>query len=334
MLQLFHHSCVLQVGMLGLNFKTAHLDLREEIARGASSLSGEKGLFFHHPTIILSTCNRTEIYFAGHDLALIHSDLLARLRSLIQEPFEHGLYSYFGIDCFTHLSFVTSGLDSAILAETEIQGQVKQAYLQTKEHLALPSGLHYIFQKALKIGKAVRNQFLLPQNNHSLFSVIWDLCLDFFDREFRGKVLFVGYSALNRLLIASFLRKKVDQITLCTNHVSPIDLPCAQIVGREILSSWRKFDLVICASRADQYLIQGPGDPRCLIFDLSVPRNVDPVVGQISKLYNIQQLNLCLQKTFESCKIEEGQEFVRENVQRLVHIYQEKQIISSHSIPS
>ena len=73
-------ECVLKVGVIGINHKIANLAFREAMARGAATLSGEKALFFPHPVLLLSTCNRTEIYFGGNDLASIHSDLLEWLR--------------------------------------------------------------------------------------------------------------------------------------------------------------------------------------------------------------------------------------------------------------
>lgn len=95
-------NCSLKIGVIGLNHETADLVFREAVAKGAAILAGEKAIFFPHPTILLSTCNRMEIYFSGEDLAEVHSDLLERLRRQIPEAFAHRLYSYFGLDCFTH----------------------------------------------------------------------------------------------------------------------------------------------------------------------------------------------------------------------------------------
>jgi len=69
----FRDECVLKVGVLGINFKIASLEVREAIARAAEILSGEMGMFFSHPIVLLSTCNRTEIYFAGNELASINT---------------------------------------------------------------------------------------------------------------------------------------------------------------------------------------------------------------------------------------------------------------------
>jgi len=293
------------IGVLGINFKTADLQVREAVARAALTLSGERAIFFPHPIVVLSTCNRTEIYFSGEDLARVHSDLLAHLRAQIGEPFEHRLYSYFGIDCFAHLCSVTAGLDSAMIAETEIQRQVKMAYTAARH---LPSCLHYAFQKALKVGKCVRNQ-LDPRGLPTLYGMLWRLA------EWQQKrILLVGYSEINRGFISFLMHKGVRDISLCTR--SAPQLEGIRICGRSELDYWQNYDVIVCASTANGYLITGQSDRSHTIFDLSVPRNVDPAVG--AKLYNIDQLTL--PKEAPEC----GKALVWEEVVKLTRLYRLK----------
>lgn len=332
MLRLLEDSCALQIGVLGINFKTASLDLREKISRRAEKLVGEPGIFFRSPMVVLSTCNRTEMYFSGEDLSQIHSDLLEIFRSKIEGSFEHFFYSYFGIDCFTHLCKVTAGLDSAILAETEIQRQVKLAYEQAVKAVSLPPNLHYVFQKALKVGKEVRNRVSFTFSSPSLTSAIWQLSRRFFSDIFSRKVLFVGYSDLNRQLMTSFLQRKMKHLTLCTQNPSDIHFSEVSIVGREILRSWTDFDLVICASKADQYLIRSPGGPKHLVFDLSVPRNVDPLIANTSQLYNIEQIHNLIEshQKEHSAHLMQEDLILRSTVRRLAQIYRNKK--EAHSL--
>lgn len=293
------------IGVLGINFKTADLHVREAVARAALTLSGERALFFPHPIVVLSTCNRTEIYFSGDDLAKAHSDLLAHLRAQIGEPFEHRLYSYFGIDCFAHLCSVAAGLDSAMIAETEIQRQVKMAYAAAAH---LPSCLHYAFQKALKVGKYVRNQ-LGARGLPTLYGTLWRLA------EWQGKrILLVGYSEINRGLISFLMHKEVKDISLCTR--SHIQLEGVRVCNREELNHWQNYDVIVCASSANGYLITGQSPRRHTIFDLSVPRNVDPTVG--AALYNIDQLALPKEAP------ESGKALVWDEVVKLTRLYRLK----------
>jgi len=302
---------MLQIGVLGINFKTAELALRESIARGAQSLSGERAIFFPHPIIVLSTCNRTEIYFSSDDLAAAHSDLLAYLRAQIEEEFEHRLYSYFGVDCFAHLCRVASGLDSAILAETEIQRQVKVAYAQARR---LPSCLHYAFQKALKVSKGIRNRLELERGTPTLYGTLWQLA------EWKNKrILLVGYSEINRGLISYLMHKQVKDLTLCTRDPFSLKLEGIHLRDRTVLDRWQEYDVIVCASKANGYLISGNGSKNQVIFDLSVPRNVDPNVG--AKLYNIDQL---IEQNEGALRLERCEAFLWENVLKLTRIYRSK----------
>src|SRR3989344_6313118 len=97
------------VGVLGVNHKTADLNLLEAIALAASGLNGNP--FTPYPIVLLSTCNRTEIYFSSndHDLTVVHSQLLAYFRKTLDGFFEQAFYSFFGIDCFFHLCRVAAG---------------------------------------------------------------------------------------------------------------------------------------------------------------------------------------------------------------------------------
>ena len=321
------HSA-LNVGVIGLNHKTASLLFREEMAKGASALSGEKALFFPYPTVLLSTCNRTEIYFSAENLAEAHSDLLLFLRRYIETPFEHRLYSYFGLDCFAHLCRVAAGLDSAILAETEIQRQVKVAYERAAEYARLPASLHYIFQKGLKVGKEIRSQGAMSLGAPTLANAIWELAKGFLQGT-RKQILFVGYSEMNRALISYFYRKKIEGLTLCTRNPAAVRSPCRS-VDRSELHRWVEYDLILCASSSERYLVEGESKRAHFIFDLSVPRNVDPRLGHAAniRLYNIEELNQIIdqKQQAQSRDFERSEEFVWEKAVQLAHLYSENRL--------
>lgn len=305
---------MLAIGVLGLNFKTADLALREAIARGVQSLSDQRAIFFPHPTVVLSTCNRTEVYFSASDLAAAHSDLLAHLRTQISEPFELRLYSYFGIDCFAHLCRVTAGLDSAIFAETEIQRQVKIAYSRASGFHRLPSDLHYLFQKALKVGKSVRTN--LGQGPQTLYGTLWQMA------EWTGKnILLVGNSEINRGFASYLIHKGISTFSLCTRYPETVRLEGVFVCDRSVLKQWQSFDVIVSASFAEEYLITGVGERRHLLFDLSVPRNIDSEVGLSATLYNIDQL-------MPNCRDVQGlghcESLIWEQVFRLSQIYRIK----------
>lgn len=315
-------DCPLRVGIVGINFKTADLPLREAVARSATGLLGEAGLFFPHPAIVLSTCNRCEIYFSSPDLAEAHIDLLRFFKREIAFDFEHRLYSYFGFHCLLHLCRVASGLDSAIVAETEIQRQVKCAYLAASRG-ALPSELHFLFQKSLKVGKEIRTACPTIQGGETIFKIIWDLIREVDLKA--ARILFVGNSETNRALIRFLERRGMRKAHLCTRY--PGEEEQYPVFGREILSSWGEYDLLFCASQSDEYLVRpGGGGRGCRIFDLGVPRNVDPEVGKEASLYNIEQLDFLLkERGGQALDLFNLEERVRGLVLRLCSAYRKRQ---------
>jgi len=330
------NGCYLRVGVIGINYKTADLAFREEFARVSQKISGERALFFKHPTVHLSTCNRTEIYFSAEDLAEAHSDLLSFLRLHLNEPFEHRLYAYFGIDCFCHLSRVASGLDSAILAETEIQAQVKLAYGQASDIASLPSCIHYIFQKSLRVAKHTRNSFSLEKGASTLFGTLWQKAQNYFDDVYpnnfssclgiqKAKILLVGYSEINRGFGAFLFHRGIRGFFLATRRPSEACMEGAVIKGRDLLESWADFDLIVCAAKSEEHLIRGRGAGHHLIFDLSVPRIVDPQI-QGAMLWNIEQIDLLIERNRRLAKegLDHGEACVQQYVHRLAKIYRAK----------
>lgn len=327
MLPLARSFCALRVGVVGINAKTGDLKLREAIARGAQSLAEEKGLFFRHPTVLLSTCNRTEVYFHADELAEAHSDVLAWLRASIDPPFDQRLYSYFGIDCFTHLCRVAAGLDSAILAETEIQRQVKVAYGQAAARHPLPGCIHYIFQKALKVGKEARNHWRLQRGAPTLYGALWQIAHQFFPDLPSRRILLVGYSETNRGFAAFLNHKGIGNFSFAT-RTPPLVREAREFCSRSELSRWQDYDWIVSATRSDDYLIRGSSHRRHLLFDLSVPRTIDPDAAQSPaiQLFNIEQINRLIetQRCGPSDSAAKCEAHVAEHVSRLARIFRAK----------
>jgi glutamyl-tRNA reductase len=320
---MLHSGCLLKIGVIGLNHKTADLAFREAMAKGAAGLAGGKAVFFPHPIVLLSTCNRTEIYFGGDDLTEAHSDLLRTLRRQIPDSFEHRLYSYFGIDCFFHLGKVAAGLDSAILAETEIQRQVKIAYARAAEIASLPSCMHYVFQKALKLGKSIRNRLEIDRGTPHLFQAIWNLAKETLKR----RILLVGHSEVNRKFSHFLYQKGIRNFSLATQNPSAVSIRGVEPCGREELAHWLKYDLIVCAASSDQYLLTGTGLGQ-IIFDLSVPRNVDPEIRGV-KLYNIEEMNRWIEqrRALQFDKVDESIKLLRSETICLARRYREKTLL-------
>lgn len=290
----------MQIGIVGVNHKLANVGLRETIAKAC-----QRRFFLENPLkrgafVLLSTCNRSELYFSAEDLVETHQQILAILKEEIAQEFEQKLYTFFGPDCFLHLAKVTTGLDSAIIAESEIQGQVKLAYEAASSVRDLCKELHFLFQKCLKVGKEMRTQHLftkrLPDLEHALY---------FHAREFfegiLPPVLFVGTSEINLKIARFFKQQGFHDITFCnrseaSNRAARREMGCHLLTWENLSEQWHYFQWVICATKSPNYLLSEahavdlPKEKKLLV-DLSVPRNIDPRLEcDATTLLNIDHL--------------------------------------------
>lgn len=297
----------MRVGVLGINHKLANLNLRELVARACQrrfalggSTEGETAL------ILLTTCNRTEIYFSSKDLVNTHQFLLQIFREELENGSDQKVYSFFGPDCFHHLARVTAGLDSAIIGETEIQGQVKSAYESALSSFAFPSDIHFLFQNALKIGKKVRTAFNLERGFPDLQHALFQLGELLFPASQEVKILFVGASNVNAKIIQHFKTKNIKNMTLTNRSFVSAELMAnehqVQVLSWDQKEQWLEYDWIIFGTKSLQYLLSHEElesiDKRKVIFDLSVPRNVDPKIKNhpLVNLFNIDQINQFLKK--------------------------------------
>jgi len=318
----------MHIGIVGINHKSAGIAFREQVAKACQRLFREDTSLLPHCHVLLSTCNRTEIYFSCEDIVQKHSGLLSFLRQEVHIPFEHYLYSYFGEECFFHLARVTAGLDSALVAETEIQRQVKEAYQYAAVQGSLPSSLHFLFQKCLKIGKAARTRFPFKQREVSMEKILFSLVRALFGQKI-PTILFVGNSEINRKILFFFEKKIHTECALCTRAVwqakESLQGRNVHIFSWDHLHTWQEYDCVILGTRHGEHLLtpEQLGNALLktrLLIDLSVPRSVHPQLGRHPQLtlMNIDQLGLLIEKKQRGYKeeIHHVQEFVREAAKR------------------
>lgn len=326
----------MHLGVIGINHKLADLTLREALAKACQKHFALTNPDHEpHHFVLLSTCNRTEVYFSSPNLSEAQGFVLDLLRQEVKTDFDQKLYSFFRENCFHHLCRVTSGLDSAVVAETEIQGQVKSAYEATQEKDSLPSVLHFAFQKALKVGKTLRTELPIKSGMPSLEQAITLAGNRFFDPEFKPRILFVGASHINGKVLDHLIKRNYDDITLCNRSFEEATR-WKKKFGVQLLewaerNYWLEYDWLLFGTRAPQPLLTAnhltTQQPK-LIIDLSVPRNVEPAVSNLThvQLYNIDQLNRTLRHKRKELKehIESAERKVLTHCQRLTHSYHAK----------
>lgn len=314
----------MRVGVIGINHKSACLQVREAVTRAMAETVQSLSVVF------LSTCHRTEIYFSEADLVVAHSRILNELQKRVEVAFEHALYSYFGHDCFLHLAAVTAGLDSVIQGESEIQRQVKEAYRIYKNNL--PSVLHFLFQKSLKLGKEMRTRFPIFSRSSNLEGTVKEIGRHFFADFSQVDLLLIGNSDINRKILKR-LDQKMRRIVLATRYPNSAKIEvsgrCVDVTDTNIIQEWGSFDWVVCATQAQRYCVfgSGAGAKTRLILDLSMPRTVDPVLGRYPQLtlFNIEQIGQLMERRKE--EIGDIQKAIMEGVAKQIHLYQGRQCV-------
>lgn len=290
---------------LGLNHRTAPVEVRERFAVGtpklgeaARELAAVEGV---GESVVVSTCNRTEFYVAGEHAdetlgALEHA--LAERYGLSPEVAAH-FYRMAKGEAAEHLCRVVSGLDSMVLGETEIFGQVKQAY-----HAALEAGttggvLNRVFQRAFGVGKKVRTETRIQEGATSVGNVAVDLAEKIFGKLDHSEVMILGAGEMSRLTAQALVSRGAKSIFVTNrSYDRAVDL-AAEMGGSAVrFDEWQKVlervDVVISSTGAPHSIVhreevekvRRARKYRPLFFiDIAVPRDIDPAVGEIEEVY-------------------------------------------------
>ena len=304
--------------LVGLNHRSAPLALRESFTIPPRDLPEALACLRRSglaEIVILSTCNRIELYAVSSDpettcAALV--DFLSYRSRLTPEAFNPHLYRVSGVDVAKHLFGVAVGLDSAILGESEITAQVKEAYRIAHAHGATGPLLNRLFQKALHVTKEIRSATTLGQGSTSIGAVVVALARELFaERLAATEVLLWGAGKAAETTARHLIKSGIGQLWIVNR--TPLK---AQDLASLCQSGWLSWeqalkhlahvDIAIVCTQAPHYVIdegdldavadQRESRPLCLI-DLAVPRNVDPALKQRAgvALYNVDDLQLIAQ---------------------------------------
>ena len=300
----------MKIFVAGLSYKTTPVEVREKIAIHPSRLQCNgcrlklRGNLSE--VVLLSTCNRVEIYGVS---PWIHG----RVRSLFQELTNSDLdltpYLYVkeGAEAAKHLFAVTSGLDSMVLGETEITGQVKNAYQAAKDAGLTGKKMNRLFQTAMSAAKEIRTNTIIGRGATSVGSVAVELTEKVFDRDLSDKTVMIlgagkmGEACVKHLakrgaktvLVAnrSFERAQKLAVEFGGRAVRLEDSRAAMIEADILVSSTGSPDIVLRREDVAAILPARRNRPM-VIVDIAVPRDIDPAVQELSNvfLYNIDDL--------------------------------------------
>lgn len=298
--------------IIGLNHKTAPLEIREKASISYSQLLTCADSLVALPAIygcsILSTCNRTEIYAHVSDIDLAEKELvqwLADLSKLSPDDLSPHLYAKADQEAVHHLFFVAAGLDSMILGESQIQGQVQEAYQNSLDLGLSDSVINTLFMNALTVGKRVRTETQIDRQAVSISSAAVELALSFFSNLDHKQVCVLGAGETSELTSRHLISHGISSI-MVANRTHERALWLAEEIGgqailfEEFYDHLPSTDLIISSTASPHYLLtKGMLEAHLkdrkkplLIIDIAVPRDIDPALAEIPcvTLFDIDDL--------------------------------------------
>lgn len=299
----------MQLFAFGINHQTAPLDIREQVAFPAERLEPALHDLAAHRAVreaaILSTCNRTEIY-CNTDEPTFAIDWLAGFHHLQRGAIQPYLYALPHEQAVKHAFRVASGLDSMVLGEPQILGQMKQAVKSAESAGTLGTLLHKLFQRTFSVAKEVRSTTDIGANSVSMAAAAVRMAQRIFPSISEQSVLFIGAGEMIELCLDHFAAQHPKHITIANRtleraHVLAHRVNASSVTLNELPDVLARHDIVV-SSTASPLPILGKGMVERAIkvrkhrpmfmVDLAVPRDIEPEVSELSDvfLYDVDDL--------------------------------------------
>jgi len=297
---------------IGATHHTAPIGIRERLSLAPESDAGLACELAALPGLrefaIVNTCNRVEIYGVADEPAVMARVEAAYCSRQRFDPAEFGKFrlGLTGLEAVQHLLEVASGLDSQMLGENEIFGQVKKAYTVAQERGSAGPVLNRLFQKAFQAAKQARTQTAISQGQVSVANVAVNLALTIFDSLADVRILLVGAGEIGEKSARAFQSRGATALTVASRRLERASALAAGLGGNaipfdECEARLSEFDVIVCSTSATGTVIseravaaataRRPNRPIFLI-DLAMPRDVEASVTKISNafLYNLDDL--------------------------------------------
>jgi len=312
-----------KIRLVGINHKNAPVELREQLAvpvdEQGEEMQGIVDAFDLREGVLISTCNRVEIYYVPGSDEVSPEDIgrmFAERKEVAWTEFSDAMYDHQGKQAIHHLFRVTTSLDSMVVGETQIINQVKTAYNEAKILGLTDRHFNPLFQDALALAKDVHEQTDIGENKVSVSSVAVDFVSRVFDDLNEKTVLLVGAGETARICLENLIDHGVTEKIICNRSLDRArelaDDMNAKTVQFELLEDYLpEADVLIVATSSETPII-GPSElryalrqrsmnPIC-ILDLSVPRNVHPESEDLDQiyLYNIDDLERIVARNLEA----------------------------------
>ena len=330
--------------LLGLNHATAPLDVRERLAfteaERLHALAAMRDRFPGVEAVLINTCNRVELYAAravhGHPRHDEMIAFLADLRGVPAADIAGHVYEKSERDVIQHLFAVASSLDSMVIGETQILGQVRDAYDVAREAGAAGGTLNPLFQRAIAVGKQVMSETKISEGRLSVGSVAVDCAGRIFEHYHDKTVLCIGAGKMASLVLQSFHALRPGRLLVCNRDHAKAQALAARFGGlavpfENLADHLIAADVVVSSTGSQHPIItRQTFEPlrkarryRPIFFiDIALPRDVEASVGEIENvyLYNLDDLQQVVAATHNqrSESIEHARRIVDEQVERYI----------------
>ena len=337
--------------VIGLSHKVTSIEIRERLAFKESEMAKALVQAQSFPSVkenmILSTCNRVEIYAASRETDKAILDLknfLSQYHDLPLKDFEKNLYFFVGEEAVRHIFRVASSLDSMVIGEPQILGQIKSAYNIATESKSSGVILHRLLHRAFHVAKRVRTETKISNSAVSVSSVAVELAEKIFGTLEKRTVLLVGAGEMSELAARHLVSGGAEKI-LVTNRTYERAIALAEefqgeaIRFEEMASGLKKADIVISATESPHYIIGHDQMAKVMkdrkqkpifFIDIADPRDIEPRVGDIENvyLYNIDELQKVANENIKDREkeVERAEAIVQDEMVKFVQWYQSLEV--------
>jgi len=296
----------MNVVIVGLSHKTAPVEIREKVAFPPTAmekpLHALVGLPDVNEGVIVSTCNRVELYAASRNPEAAEAELrrfFASWHQLDPEELERHLYAYHGEEAIRHIYRVSASLDSMVIGEPQILGQIKTAYGYASEFKTAGIILNRLLHKAFSVAKRVRSETEIASNAVSVSFAAVELARKIFDTLEDKTVLLIGAGEMCELAARHFVTSGVPRVLVTNRTLERAEKLAEEFNGRAIpfegfAEQLDQVDIVLTSTGAPGYILHRKQVEETLkkrrnrpmfFIDIAVPRDIEPAVNDIANVY-------------------------------------------------
>ena len=343
---------MLDIVLLGINHNTASVELRECIAfsedQSKSALHSLMRKSFIKEALLFSTCNRVEVLVVTDDSARAveeTKEFIAEFNQIPLQQFEDALYVHEGNEAVRHVFRVAASLDSMVVGEPQILGQIKEAYRAAIDEKTSGVILNRLLHRTFFVAKKIRTETGIGDRAVSISYAAVELARKIFGELGGKKVLLIGAGEMAELAVEHLIRNKIEQVWVANrtfeNGVELAEQFNGQAIRfEEIPESLKSIDIIISSTGASEFVVrpeQVKGVTRqrknrpLFFIDIAVPRDIDPEINRLSNcyVYDIDDLKGIIDENIEDRQKEaiKGERIVDEAVIRFREWYESLDVV-------